>query len=453
MIPRETLALMRFGFGPGPMHPPPGDAMALLAGLDGPDHAAARFPVTPFAEHLETARAYAEAARARREGDNAGVEAQQALNRARHAVLQRDLAQSLARAAHGGDDLRERLVLFWANHFTTVGRNPRFRATVPAHVDEAIRPNLSGDFATLLRAAILHPVMLHYLDQARSAGPASEMGQRPGRGLNENLAREVLELHTLGVGGAWGQEDVEGLARLLTGLSFDMTEGFRFRRAMAEPGRITVLGRSYGGRRPQLADIEAALDDLARHPDTARHIARKLAVHFIADDPDPGLVAHLTAVFRDSGGALRPVYAALMEHPAAWAQAPAKIKPPFDFLASALRALGVAPERLARLRPARIVQHFTAPLRQMGQPFQQPPSPAGWPEAGAQWISPPGLAARIGWALRSPEELGALPDPRTLVETALAEAAGPELRFAAAAAETRAEGVGLVLASPAFNRR
>lgn len=452
MIPRETLALMRFGFGPGPGHPPPADAMALLDALDGLDTAAARFPVTAFAEHLETARAYADAARARREGDRAGVEAQRRLNRARHAVLQRDLVHSLARAAHGGGDLRERLVLFWANHFTAIGRTPRFRATVPAYLDDAIRPNLGGDFATLLRAAILHPVMLQYLDQARSAGPASRMGQQPGRGLNENLARELLELHTLGADGAYGQEDVEGLARLLTGLGFDLTRGFRFRPGMAEPGRITVLGRSYGGRRPQLEDIEVALDDLARHPDTARHIARKLAVHFIADDPDPGLVAHVAAAFRDSGGALRPVYAALMEHPAAWAQAPAKIKPPFDFMASALRALGLAPERLVP-RPALIVQHFTAPLRQMGQPFQQPPSPAGWPEAGDQWISPPGLAARIGWALTSPGELGELPDPRSLVETALAEAAGPDLRFAAAAAETRTEGVGLVLASPAFNRR
>lgn len=455
MIRRDTLAALRFGFGLGPGRPPPAGPEALLAGLDGPDTAAARWPVTPMAEHLATARALIAATRARQRGEGDGEKERRAARTARTRAVRHDLVQCLSRAAFGPDDLRERLVLFWANHFAAAGRSPRFRGTTAAHVEDAIRPHLAGDFATLLRAAILHPVMLQFLDQNRSAGPDSPQVRAQGRGgPNENLARELLELHTLGVGGSYGQDDVEALALLLTGLSFTLEEGFVFRPRMAERGTFRVLGRSYGGdRRPQLADIEAALDDLARHPDTAGHIARKLATHFVADDPDPDLVAHVAAAFRAGDGALRPVYAALLEHPAAWAPARRKIKPPFDFVASALRALGVGPDAMQRMRPAQVTRVLHQPLAQMGQPFFEPPSPAGWPEDGAHWLAPPVLAARIAWAMEGPDRLGETHDPRALVEAALAEAADAEVAFAAAAAETRSEGVGLVLASPAFNRR
>lgn len=454
MIRRDTLAALRFGFGLGPGRMPPAGPEALLAGLDGPDTAAARWPVTPMDDHFATARALIAANRARRQDGADTDDDRRAARRTRTLAMRHDLVRCLSRAAFGPDDLRERLAMFWGGHFAATGRNPRFRGTAAAYLDDAIRPNLAGDFATLLRAAILHPVMLQYLDQNRSAGPSAPVVQRRGRGgLNENLARELLELHTLGVDGSYGQADIEALALLLTGLSFNLREGFVFRPGMAERGSFRVLGRDYGGNRPRLAHVEAALDDLARHPDTAAHIARKLATHFVADDPDPDLVAHVTAAFRTGGGALRPVYAALLEHPAAWASARRKIKPPFDFVASALRALGIAPERLERLRPFRVAQILAQPLAQMGQPFLDPPSPAGWPEDGAHWLAPPVLAARLGWAMEVPDQLGETRDPRALVETALADAADAELTFAAAAAETRSEGVGLVFAAPTFNRR
>lgn len=454
MIRRETLAALRFGFGLGPGHPPVPDPARLLAGLTGPDSAAAAYPVTPMEEHLALARSHVVLARARRAGEDGAVEELRAFNRARNRGAQRDLMHCLFRAAFSPDDLRERLVLFWANHFSVAGRNARFRPMAPAFLEDAIRPHLAGSFAELLRAAVLHPLMLQYLEQDRSAGPGSEAVQRQGRGgLNENLARELLELHSLGVAGSYTQGDVEGLALLLTGLSFDLDQGFRFRPRRAEPGRFRILGREYGGDRPSLADVEEALDDIARHPDTARHIGRKLAVHFTADAPDPGLVEHLAAAFAAGRGALLPVYEALLEHPAAWVPERARTKPPFDFIASALRALGSRPDQLLALPHGRQVLHFATPLRQMGQPFLQPPSPAGWPEEAAHWITPPALAARISWAMTAPERIAPPQDPRDLVEVALADAAGDDLRFAAAAAESRLEGVGIVLASPAFNRR
>lgn len=454
MIRRETLAALRFGFGLGPQHPPVADAADLLAGLTGPDTAAADFPVTPMEEHLALARTHVQLARARRTGEEGALEALRSFNRTRNRAAQRDLMQCLFRAAFSSDDLRERLVLFWANHFSVAGRNARFRPMASVFLEDAIRPHLAGNFSELLRAATLHPLMLQYLEQNRSAGPGSAAVQHRGQGgLNENLARELLELHTLGVTGSYTQEDVEGLALLLTGLSFDFEQGFRFRPRLAEPGRFRILGREYGSDRPSLADVEEALDDIARHPDTARHIGRKLAVHFVSDTPDEGLVEHLAATFAAGQGALLPVYEALLEHPAAWVPERAKVKPPFDFIASAMRALDSRPEQLAELLHGRLVLHFATPMRQMGQPFLRPPSPAGWPEEGAHWITPPLLAARISWAMSAPERIAPPQDPRDLVETALADAAGDDLRFAAAAAESRLEGIGVVLASPAFNRR
>lgn len=464
MIRTATLAAIRFGTGLSPRLPPPDGPEALLAGLSGPDQAVTDFPVQSFAEHLAVARQYAVLNAARRKGTVGAEEARKLAMRARNHAIQADLRASLVRTAFGPSGLRERLVLFWANFFTAVGRGAQFRGAVPAYIDDTIRPNLTGSFATLLRATTLHPVMLQYLNQNVSAGPHSPAAKTGRLGLNENLAREVLELHSMGSDGRYTQADVEALARLLTGASFNLDTGFMFRRLMAEPGPMTILGRSYGSAtgRPDLGRIEAALDDLGHHPDTARHVARALASHFVADTPDPALVTHLETRFLATGGALPPLYEALVEHPAAWEPVLRKVRPPFDYLAAALRALDLAPARLLGMKPAESATLFAEPLLAMGQPFQEPPSPKGWPEAAADWISPQGLAARIQWAMASPRRLLAPPpgapagvqnDPRLLVEAALADAADPALVRAAAGAETRWDGVGIILASPAFNRR
>ncbi len=187
------------------------------------------------------------------------------------------------RAIASRTGFRERLVAFWTDHFTVAANGPVLSALVPDLVENAIRPHVGGRFGDMLEAVTLHPAMLIYLNQVQSAGPNSVAGKRRGKGLNENLAREVLELHTLGVGAGYTQDDVRQLAELLTGLSVDKS-GFTFRSRIAEPGAEVVLGKRYGGGEASLGDIRAVLADIAVHPDTARHLARKLIVHFVGGE-------------------------------------------------------------------------------------------------------------------------------------------------------------------------
>ena len=211
-----------------------------------------------------------------------------------------------------------------------------------------------------------------------------------------------------------------------------------------------MLGVTYSGK--GAGPILQALDDLAARPETAANLARKLAVHFVADDPDAGLVADLTAVFRDGDGDLRQVSEALAAHPAA--AAGVKARQPFDFLVASFRALGVGPETILGLEQRAFRRLILEPLQAMGQPFQQAPGPDGWPEREADWITPQGLAARISWAMQAPERLvRPLPDPRAFLTATLGSRAGDKLTWAVGAAESARDGVGLVLASPLFNRR
>jgi uncharacterized protein (DUF1800 family) len=452
MLPPATLGPIRFGLGL-PDAGTAGDPAAMLAALAGPDAMRARHP-GPGTDAALPAVLAAEAARAARRRAGEDAAAQAALAAARRRV--RDLVEAgmlaaLARAADAADAFRERLLRFWTDHFTVRARSGLAGPLVFAFAEDAIRPHLAGRFADMLQAAILHPAMLLYLDQTASVGPGSRAGLRRGRGLNENLARELIELHTLGAGAAYGQTDVRELAELLTGLDIGPA-GTRFRPERAEPGAETVLGRRYAGE--GLAPVRAALADLAARPETAAHLARKLAVHFVADDPDPGLVAALAAAWRDGGGALRPVYAALLGHPAAWAPPLAKARQPWDFVVAALRGLGLDGAALRRMGAANLRRRLIEPMAGMGQPWAAPPGPDGWPEPAAAWITPQGLAARVEWAMTVPARLVPdLPEPADFARRALGDLADPTLLRAAARAETRREGLGLVLASPAFNRR
>jgi uncharacterized protein (DUF1800 family) len=432
---RESFAI-RFGFGlPA--------AAVTGAALDGPDRAAGVWPGVALAEAGQGLRAYRAA---RKAGDEAEIKA---VRRKADALAMTGAKATFARALGSEDPYRERLVAFWADHFTTAPRN-RIEAPLPGIlIDEAIRPHVTGRFADMLAAVVTHPVMLIYLNQEASFGPQSPKGMRQKKGLNENLARELLELHTLGVGAGYGQADVRALAELLTGLAVG-PEGFVFDARRAEPGAETVLGKRYGGT--GMAPIHAALDDLAARPETAAHLGQKLAVHFLADDPDPAVGAALAEVFRDTGGDLRAVSAALVAHPAA--EAGAKARQPFDFVVAALRALGVGPEAILAAEPGQFRRWLLDPLGAMGQPFQRAPGPNGWPEREADWITPQGLAARIDWAMAAPQRLlRSLPDPRAFLRTALGDRAGKDLVWAVSAAESARDGVGIVLASPEFNRR
>lgn len=453
---KSTIAAVRFGAGFRPFFDPPRGAEDLLASLEAPDRMAEVFPVTPFLERLTVAQDFFDMRRALRKSDTAEARKAIRVHRNRQAAIGiREQAHLMARSVYAPVGFRERLVSFWADHFTTVNRHPAIPGAVSTFIDEAIRPHVTARFSDMLQAVALHPVMVVYLDQGKSIGPNSNWGKERGRGLNENYARELIELHTLGVGGTYTQDDVRNLAYLLTGIYFHRKRGTLFHPKFAEPGVIRVLGKDYGrGKIAKLDHIKRAIDDLAVHPDTARHIARKMAVHFVSDTPEAGLVDAMTEAFRRTDGDLMAVVGAMLDHPASWQNFGAKARQPYDFVTASVRALGMGEKAFVRATPRAQRQFFIDPMAGMGQPYQKSPGPDGWPEAVEDWITPQGLAARIQWAMTVPKAAKMrLPDPREFVATALQDAAGERLQWAAKRAETRWEGVGLVLSSPEFNRR
>ncbi len=456
MTPDPSTTAFRFGYG---LPHPTGAASTvegMLAALKAPDTMAATYPGPTMAAMLPVMHAADTVLKiSRRATDEAEAEAARVTYRGHLATL-RGMAlggtrATVARALDAPDGLRERLAWFWADHFTTMAPSRREVGLPSAMLDEAIRPNLNGPFSALLGATITHPAMLAYLDQTQSFGPNSRIGQKRKKGLNENLARELLELHTLGAGSGYSQDDVRQMAELLTGLVIGK-DGFRFDKRRAEPGAETVLGVAYDG--DTLAPVIQALDDLSRRPETAAHIARKLCVHFVSDTPDPGLVAALTSEWISTGGDLAAVYTALLSHPQAWAPNAVKARQPFDFMIASLRALGIPGARIVAMNEGAFRRLILAPLAGMGQPWQAAPGPDGWPEAPEDWITPQGMTARISWAMDAPGRLvRPPPDPTALMQAALGPRASAALQWAVPRSETLREGLGLVLSSPEFNRR
>lgn len=447
---RATLAAIRFGTGLSPEIAPPRDAEDLLRSIRSPDDVARAFPVEGWVSRFATLRDWGRLRRARRD-DDAAQEAFRHVNRQVTGGYHTDLKNAVLRGATTRAGFRERLHWFWVSHFAVSDGNGHLRRNVASYHEEALRPNLAGRFADLLTAAVTHPAMLVYLDQAGSIGPNSVRGRRGG-GLNENLAREVLELHTLGADGGYTQRDVHQLAALLTGLSLAKDGSTVFQRNLVEPGAEVVLSRRYGGDTPNRHDIAAVLADLSVHPRTARHLSFKLARHFVADVPDAALVQAMTEAWTRSDGDLAQVYAAMLDHPAAWSPVLRKARQPLDMVVATMRATGAARQlRAARIGTVR--RTLTQPMARMGQPWLRPPGPDGWPEEAEAWVTPQGLAARLDWIADLVGRLDEPPDPRAFVDTALGPLAGPRTRFAAEAAEDRLAGLGLVLASPAFQRR
>ncbi|WP_166417496.1 DUF1800 domain-containing protein [Cochlodiniinecator piscidefendens] len=453
-----NIAAIRFGTGLSPNVSPISGMSAILDELSDGDAPAAQFPIRDFAQWGRQFRLHREARSLERA--NRGTETGQAARQEIRAIRRETrewqaeaLRHSLLRAIQAPVGFRERLEWFWADHFTVRGQGPVLREAVSSFVADAIRPNISGSFADMLKAAVTHPMMLRYLNQTSSVGPNSN-AVRPGRGLNENLAREVLELHTLGVDAPYRQGDVTEFALLLTGLGTGVEQSFRFHPSFAEPGAEVVLGSAYGGETADVNDIYAVLDDLSIYPATARHIARKLAVHFVSDSPSEALVSYIADRFFVTNGDLPDVYEALLSHPDAWNPEAQKVKRPLEFVASALRALHPDTSRLLRADAAKTRQYIWAPMQLMGQAWEYPNGPDGWPESVSAWTTPQGIAARIQWAITIPRVLKPdLPDPRAFAETALGSQMNSAVRFAAEGAQTKWEGVGLILASPSFQRR
>ena len=360
-------------------------------------------------------------------------------------------------AAASDQPFFERLVHFWSNHFAVSADKPPIPAIAGLYEFEAIRPNILGNFADLLIAAEQHPAMILYLDNQRSIGPDSTLGKRAGRfrrdqafGLNENLAREILELHTLGVDGGYTQEDVTTFAKVITGWSIggandrgrfaDGEPGrFEFREAIHEPGTQTILGTRYSQE-----GVDQGIAVIAAHPSTARFLATKLARHFVADEPPATVVDRLTNVYLDSGGDLPTVYTALVTSDEPWSQIGSKYKTPHDYVLSAFRAFDRVPEDRRFLIGA---------LDLMGQAPFRPGSPEGWPDTADQWGGADALYKRIEWAEAVGRYTGSRVNPVDLGDAVLGPAFTNETRRAVSRAESLAQGMTLLLASPDFQRR
>lgn len=457
------LAAMRFGTGRSAVAPDPASVGAMMAALRAPDTLAALYPVQGMAG-LSDAALELLALRKQRAAGKVSKKAIQDFSDAYRDTARRrslnDFAATIARGVAAPDGFRERLVLFWADHFAVEGRGMLLRRRTDGFTEDAIRPHVAGRFTDLLTAAALHPVMINFLNQDVSVGPNSQFAEnRPkqSRGLNENLGREILELHTLGVQGGYTQADVRQFAELLAGVTLNGKRQTVFVANRAEPGAEQVLGFASRKGRGSQDDVHDLLAYLAVHPDTARHLSRKLAVHFVSDDPDPDLVASMTARYLETDGDLAAVYEVMLGHPAAMMPRMAKVKRPVEFIISTLRALGDDPDRLPGFgadRPGPILRGIQDPMARMGQPWAQPGGPDGWPETPDAWVTPNALAERMRWAIRIQTVQGMRSaDPLAVLDQALGPLADKRIRFAVSAAETREEAVALVLMSPPFQRR
>jgi uncharacterized protein (DUF1800 family) len=439
-------ALIRFGLGRAGTEPPPADPTAwLLAQLRGPDH--------PWPDPAASTREGLEADRADREDR----EAAQALarqnpaapppppppgpNRARR-LFEAQAASAMARAVATKTPFRERLVWFWTNHFTVSLRRGEITSVAAAFVQEAIRPHVTGRFHDMLLAVMRHPAMIMYLDNQNSVGPTSKAGGNGKRGLNENLARECLELHTVTPASGYTQADVTSFARVLTGWSVEgKTDplGFVYRPNVHEPGEQTVMGRAFPDG--EQGGVQA-LAFLAAHPATHRHLATKLVTHFVADKPPPAAVKAIEGILRDTNGDLGAAAAGLVRLPDAWTPA-TKVRSPLDLLVATARALEV---------PAEPPIPWLGMLNGLGQPLWGAPAPNGWSDQAADWTSPEAMMRRIDWAF------GVAGRATNRDAAMIADAAlGPLLKIdtlqAMARAASRRDAMTLLLTSPEFQRR
>ena len=390
------------------------------------------------------------------DGDGGPMPSRQALRR----DAMTDIGLRYGLAATTATPFVERLVRFWSNHFAiSIDKNSARLLAAPME-REAIRPHVLGDFADLLMAVETHPGMLLYLDNTVSVGDDSMLARRRQRregqrklGLNENLAREILELHTLGVDGGYAQQDVVELARAITGWGtplprelsqHDAGSAFVFRPGAHEPGVRTVLGRRYAEAGE--AQGRAILRDLALQPATARHLSMKLARHFVSDSPPPALVGRMASAYLRSGGSLPALYRAMIDDDAAWSADARKFKTPEDFVISAMRAGGMRTER----QPLLLIRL----LQGLGQPAFTPRSPAGFPDTAADWASGDALRKRLQAAAALSEQVDPTRTPLELATEALgAEAVQGPFADVLRRAGSPQEGFALLFASPAFQWR
>lgn len=464
-----ALALNRFGLGPrlGSIAAIAADPRgALLAELDRPN--AGALPAAALASSAEAFRRVADANAERRARGIAMAKAEEAKRLAEPAMgeapataapanmaaevvpnpgrqIYLDEAKARIDAALASEiGLAERLVWFWSNHFCISA--DKIQSMSGAYEREAIRPFVLRPFRELLAAVESHPAMLFYLDNTVSMGPNSVAGLNRTRGLNENLAREILELHTLGVRTVYTQDDVIGFANVLTGWTLlpagDNPEHggeFTFNRRLHEPGPHVVLGKSYpeGG----IEQGKAVLNDLAQHPATAKHVAAKLVRHFLADDPPPALVATLARTFQDTAGDLKEVMKVLISAPEALSLPPSKLRRPSEWVTAMVRAAGTTADP----------QRYTGGQATLGEPLWRPPSPKGHADDEAAWID--GMGQRLDIANTYAERIVGRVDPRVIMDSVLAGTLSETTTAVVGRAESRQQALALLFMSPEFQRR
>jgi uncharacterized protein (DUF1800 family) len=464
-----ALALHRFGFGPAAgtiaaiADYPRG---AVLADLErsGAGRVAADLPTSSAAERAVfdfRAQRQAEqklASRAQKAAEAAGeampVAAKAAMPDAGmwpqqpplpQQIIQNEAKARFDAAASANIGFVERLVWFWSNHFCVSA--DKVAAMAGAYEREAIRPHVLGHFGDMLQAVESHPAMLFYLDNVQSMGPDSVAGINRDKGLNENLARETLELHTLGVRSGYSQADVTSFAMVLTGWGWiqpgEPVHGaeFVFIERMHQRGDQTVLGKRYPDTGVEQG--RAVLADLAHHPATARHVAQKLAAHFVADEPPPSLVAKLEKTFRDTDGNLKEVAKSLIVADESWASQRTKLKPPSAWLISMARITD-APTSLP-------IGRVLGAQAMLGEALWRPPAPNGYPDTESAWID--GVPRRLDIADDFAGRLADNVDPLSLLDSALGPLASAETRETIARAESRKQALALLVMSPEFLRR
>jgi uncharacterized protein (DUF1800 family) len=356
----------------------------------------------------------------------------------------------------------ERLVIFWSNHFSmSVNKNETVHGTLGQWERDVVRRHVLGRFVDMLRCTTRHPAMIAYLDNDSSIGPNSPIGQSWGVGLNENLAREILELHTVGSGSGYTETDVNTFAKMLTGWSYvrgwEADNGwnggsqanrgqFIYRDDWHEPGAFTLMGTNYGpaGR----TQVESALARLAVHPATAEHIAFKLVRHFITDCPTTAMVEPLKQKFLQTGGDLKAVAHALIDLPEAWSAPLCKLRTPYEYTIAQYRALG---KRYPNSEPWMMWE----PLRALGQMPWECHSPEGYSDETPTWLNPDAMRVRLnigqwwGWAFVPYYKKKVV----KLADSLFGSALSPDTRSRIASAGSQNDALTILFASPEFQRR
>lgn len=451
MALEEEMALTaqrRFGFGPVPngWRPAGGDARGMLLEALAAYRYSDQSGLLRSSDILQQLRERQREVKAAREANAGDAEANKQVFKEKNQFVRMQFENEAGyrqqMAVTSEQPVIERLTDFWAGHFCiSCSKGETVRVIAGAYEREAIRPHVTGRFRDMLGAVMHHPAMLAYLDNQVSFGPNSKAGQRQKKGLNENLGRELMELHTVGVNAGYSQADVTNAARIITGWGIagekDAEPGsFQFQPNRHEPGIFTVMGKSFA--EPGEAQGEALLDMLAAHPATARHIASKLVRHFVGDKAPPALIERVAKRFAETDGDLRETVAALIKAQESWDMPPAKVIPPYD--------MAIACERIFALQtePKRIVNF----ARVLGQPLWTPRSPNGFPDNDLAWAAPNALVKRFDYALQLAGQVKAMPEPMELADALFGPALHPDLKTAIKRAASRREALATLVMSP-----